>query len=147
MVGGVDVLQRLDLGDHEGLGLGIAHQAHAAHAFGEDKAALVGHAHDFVHRGQGSDGMQIGGLGRVQARVELRRDHDGPFLAQRFDQLNGAFPAHGQRQHGVGKQDCIANRQNGDPARSRGVLLRWSLEAVVWMAGLALSVLVSTFLH
>ena len=72
------VLQRLHLGHHKGLGLGIAHQAHAAYALGKDKTALVGHAHNFVHGGQGSHGVQIGRLGRVQARIQLRRHHDLP---------------------------------------------------------------------
>ena len=90
-------------------------------AFGEDKPALVGHLHDLVHRGQRADGVQIARLRRVQARIPLRRHHDRPFVAQRLDELDGAFPAHRQRQHGMGKQDGIANRQNWqDPSARRG---------------------------
>ena len=59
------------------------------------------------------------GFGRVQARIQLRGDHNRPLLAQRFNQLDGAFPADRQRQHGVGKQNRVANRQNRNPARSR----------------------------
>ncbi len=122
------VLQRLHLGHHEGLGLDIAHQPHALHAFGEDKPALVGHAHNLVHRGQRSHRVQIGRLGRVQARIQLRRNHDRPLLAQRLDQLDGALPAHRQRQHRVGKQNSVPDRQDRNPAHTGGVLLEKNLE-------------------
>ena len=108
----------LDLGHHERLGLDVAHQPHPLHAFGKDKAALVGHAHDLVHRGQGAHGMQIAGLGRVQAGVELRGHHNGPLFAQRLDQLDGALAANRQRQNGVGKQDGVPHGQDGNSAHA-----------------------------
>ena len=55
--------------------------------------------------------VQVGRLGRVQARIKLRRDNDRPLLAQRFDQLDRAFPAYRQRQHRVGKQNRVPHRQ------------------------------------
>ena len=58
--------------------------------------------------------VQIGGLGRVQPGIELRRHDNGPLLAQRFDQLDGAFASNCKRQNGMGKQNGIANGQNGD---------------------------------
>ncbi len=116
------VLQRLHLGHHEGLRLRIANQPHPLHTLGEDKPALVGHAHNLVHRGQGSHQMQVGRLGRVQPRVQLSHDNDCPFLAQRLDQLDGAFAAHREGQDSVGKEDRIPDRQDGNPAHRRGVL-------------------------
>ena len=108
----LDILQRLDLGHHERLGLRVAHQPDPLHAFGKHKTALVGHAHDLVHRGQRAHRVHVVGLGRVQARIELRRHNNGPLLAQRLDQLDGAFPAHGQGKNGMGKQNRIPDRQN-----------------------------------
>ena len=126
----LDVFESLNLGHHEGLGLGEAQQAHAANALGKDKAALVGHAHNLVHRGDGAHGVHIVGLGQVLARVHLRRHHDGPLLAQGFDQLNGAFAADGQRKNGVRKKNGLPDRQNRNSADSRCVLgdgfLGWS---------------------
>ena len=101
------------------------------HALGKDKAALVGHAHHFVHRGQGSHGMQVGGLGRVQAGIHLGRHHNGPLLAQRLNQLDGAFPAHRQRQNGMRKQNSVPDRQNGDPAHSAVFFVEGSRMAAV----------------
>ena len=148
VVAGSVVLQNLDLGDHEGFGLRIAHQPHPLHALGEDKAALVGHAHNLVHRGQRSHGVQIGRLGRVQPRVQLRRHNNRPLLAQRLDQLNGTLPAHGQGQHRMGKENSVADRQDGNPAHDWTHPLRERLwKRAGWEAGSALSVLVSTFLH
>ena len=116
----VDVLQRLDFGHHERLGLDVAHQPHPLHALGEHKPALVGHAHNLVHRGQRSNVVQISRLGRVQAGVQLRGHHDGPLLAQRLDQLDGAFAANRKRQNSMGKQNGIPNRQNGNTAHAGG---------------------------
>ena len=116
------ILHRLHLGHHERLGLDKTHQPHPVHALGKDKAALVGHAHNFVHRGQGANPVQVRWLGRVQARIELRRDHNGSLLAQRFNQMDGALTAYGQRQDGVRKQNRIAYGQNGNDTHSRCVL-------------------------
>ena len=92
-------------------------QPDALRALGEDEEALVGHLDDFVHRRQGADGVQVAGLRGVHARVALRDHHDGLLLSQRLNELDGAFPADGQGQHGVGKQHRVANRQNGqDPS-------------------------------
>jgi len=59
--GGLDLfgVHGLDLGDHEGLGLGITDKPDALYPLGEDKAALIGHADDLVDRGQGADFMHI----------------------------------------------------------------------------------------
>ena len=65
------VLQRFNLRHHERLGLDEAHQAHSAHSLGKDKPALVGHAHNLMHRGQGAHCVQISRLGRIQARDPL----------------------------------------------------------------------------
>jgi hypothetical protein len=58
------VLQRLHSAIMNGsVWTNVAHQPHPLHAFGEDKAALVGHAHNLVHRGQRSHACRSAGLG------------------------------------------------------------------------------------
>ena len=127
--------------------MGIAHQADSIDALGKDKAALVGHANNFMHRSQGSDSVQIVGFRRIQSRVQLRRYDDGALFAQRLDQLDGAFAAHGQGQNGMGKENGIAHGQDGNSAHAGGGLPGWTKGEAGWKVGLALSVLLSTFLH
>ena len=88
---------------HKWRQLGKLHQPHPLQAFGENKQALVGHFYDFVHDRQGPDGVQIGRLRRVDASFALRHHYNRLVLAQRIDQLDRAFPAHGQGQNGVRK--------------------------------------------
>ena len=85
---------------------------HALQAFGKDEQALVGHAHDFVHHRQASHREQVGRLRRIHPRFALRHHDDGLVLAQGVDQLHRTFPAHGQRQHRMGKQHRVAHRQH-----------------------------------
>ena len=59
-----------------------------------------------------ADGVQVGGLRRVHARLALRHHNDGLVLAQRIDQLHRTLPPDRQGQHGVGKQHRVAHRQN-----------------------------------
>ncbi len=91
-------------------------EADALQAFGEHEEALVGHLDDFVHDGQRSDGVEVGGLRRIHAGLALGDDDDGLVFAERVDQLDGAFPADRQGQHGVGEQDRVADGQNGQRA-------------------------------
>ena len=88
-------------------------QLYALQALGEDKQALVGHVHNFVHHGQRADGVQIGGLRRIHPRLALGDDHDGFVLAQRLNQLDRAFPAYGQGQNSVREEHRIAHGQDG----------------------------------
>ena len=120
---GLDILKLLDLGDHEGLGLDVAQQLDPADAFGEDEAALVGHAHHFVHGGQGADLVHVVGLGRIEPGIELRGNDDRALLAQRLDELDGALAADRQRQHSMGKQHGIADGEDRNPASVQMVRL------------------------
>ena len=122
LVSGSTSSSGLDLGDHERLGLDEADQADALHAFGKDEPALVGHAHHFMHRGQGADRVHVVGGGRVQAGVLLGGDDDGALFAQGLDELDGAFAADGKWQNGMGKQDGVPHRQDGDSPQVGGGL-------------------------
>ncbi len=84
-------------------------ELHALRAFGKDEEALVRHLDDLMDGRQGAVGVQIAGLRRVHARIALGDDDDGLLVAERLDQLDGTFAAHSQRQHGMGKQNGIAN--------------------------------------
>ncbi len=114
---GLNVFERFDLGNHERLSLDEPDQADSLHAFGEDEAALVGHADHLVDGGQGSDSVHVVGGGGIQARILLSGDRDGAFVSQGFDQLDGAFAANGKWQNSMGKQDGIPHRQDRDCAR------------------------------
>jgi len=70
------VFKHLHFGDQEGFSLQVAQHAHPFQALRKDESALIGHAHDLVHRGQRSHRMQIVRLGRVEPRVQLSHDHD-----------------------------------------------------------------------
>src|SRR5208282_3830209 len=52
-------------------------QPHALQAFGKYEEALIGHLDDFVHHRQGSDGVEVAWLWRVDACLALRYHHDG----------------------------------------------------------------------
>ena len=115
--------QMIDRGHHEWLKLGKFAQLDALGALSKDEKALVGHFDDFVHRRQGAYGIQVAGLRTVHAFVALRDDHNGLQLSQGLNELNGALPADGQGQHGMGKQNRAANRQNGQHPALRATLL------------------------
>ena len=85
----------------------------ALQALGEDKQALVGHAHDFVHDRQASYREQVGRLRRIHARLALRYHNDGLVFTQGVDQLHRTFPPHGQRQYRMREQNGVAYGQNG----------------------------------
>ena len=104
------------MGAHEGRELGKVGEANAFQALGKNKEALVGHLDDFVDDGKGSDGIEIGGLRRIDAGLALRYDDDGFVVAERIDQLDRTFTADRQGKHGVRKQDGIADRENGEGA-------------------------------
>jgi hypothetical protein len=105
--------QVVDRGHHERLKLGKFSQLDPLRSLGEHKETLVWHFDDFVHRRQGADRIQITGLRAVHAFVALSDDHNGLLLPQGLNKLNRALPANGQRQHGMGKEHCAANGQNG----------------------------------
>jgi len=113
------VLYRLYFCHHKRLGLDKTYQPYPVHTLSEDKTALVGHSHNLVHGCQGAHAVQVGGLGSIQARIELCRNHNRPLFTQRFNELDGTFATYRQRQDGVRKQDRIAHRQNGNEARAR----------------------------
>ncbi len=115
--------QMIDRGHHERLKLSKFAQLDPLRALGKDEQALVGHFDDFVHRRQGADGIQVAGLRAVHAFVALRDDHNGLLLSQGLNELDGALPADGQRQHGMGKQHRATNRQNGQNPSLRATLL------------------------
>ena len=87
-------------------------QAYPLQAFGEHEQALVGHFHDFVHDRRGADGVKIAGLRRIDARFALRHHDDGLVFAEGIDQLDRAFPAHGQRQNGMREQNGVPYREH-----------------------------------
>ncbi len=99
----IHLRQMIDRSHHEWLKLSKFAQPDALGALGKNKKALVGHLDNFVHRRQGTYGIQIAGLRTVHALVALRDDHNGLLLSQGLNELNGALPANGQRQHGVRK--------------------------------------------
>jgi hypothetical protein len=66
-----------------------------------------------------ADGVEIAATGGVLTGVALGDDQDGLALPERLDELNGAFAADGQRQDGVGKEDCISNWENRERAPIR----------------------------
>ncbi len=117
----LNVGEDFDLGHQKGFRLGVAEEPNARCALRKDEAALVGHAHHLVNRGQGSHRVQVSGLGGVEPGVQLGRNYNGSFISQRLDELNGAFAAHGQGQNGVGKQDGVPNGKDGDSTDSGGV--------------------------
>ena len=108
--------------------------AHPLHAFGEDEAALVGHPDHLVNRGQGANRVHVVGSGSIQAGIFLRGYGDGALFAQRLNQLDGAFPADGKWQHGMGKQDGVPDRQDGDaPHGARGFAGLWRRNRIgIW---------------
>ena len=110
---------RAHAGTHEGRELREIGEADALQAFGKNEEALVGHLDDFVHDGEGPNGVKIGGLRRVDARLALRDNDDGLVVAEGVDQLHGTFPAHGQRQHGMGEEYGVAHGKNRQRALSR----------------------------
>jgi hypothetical protein len=110
----------LVLGGHERGQLDELAQAHALGAFGEDEEALVGHLDDLMDGRAGAYGVEIGAGGGVLAGIALGDDQDGLALPERLDELDGAFAADGQGQDGVGKEDRISNRENGERAPIRG---------------------------
>ena len=116
----LDILKLLDLGDHEGLGLDVAQELDPANAFGKHEAALVGHAHHFMHRGQRANLVHVAGLGGIEPGIELSGNDDRALFAHGFDELDGAFAADSQRQHSVRKQHGIAHGEDRNPAWSRG---------------------------
>ena len=83
---------------------------------GEDEQALVGHLDDLMHGRTGSNGVQVGSLGRVLARIPLGHHKDGLFFAERLDELNGAFASHRQRQHSMRKKHGVAHGQDRNRA-------------------------------
>ena len=94
----------------------IAHQAHPAHAFGEHESALVGHAHDFVHRGQCAYSVQVFRLGRSSrgsscAATTIVRSSPSDSIS--WIELSRPTV---KRQHSMGKQHRIPDRQNRNPA-------------------------------
>ena len=115
--------QMIDRRHHEWLKLSKFSQLDPLRALGKDKKALVGHFDDFVHRRQGAYGIQVAGLRTVHAFVALRDHHNGLLLSQGLNELNGALPADGQRQNGMGKQNRAANGQNGQDPALRAALL------------------------
>ncbi len=122
MTGGFDFSTALELGRHEGGELGEVAEAHALVAFGEDEEALVRHLDDFVDGRAGADVVEVGGLRGVQAGVALGDDENGLLFAQRLDELDGAFAADGEGQHGMGKQHGVAHRENRRGPLGRGRL-------------------------
>ncbi len=80
--GGSDVDDRLDRGGHEGLDLGKFPQLDPFRALRKDEQALVGHFDDFMDGRQGADGVQIAGLGGIDAGVALGDNDDRLFLAK-----------------------------------------------------------------
>ena len=73
-----------------------------------------------MDRGQGADGVHVVRGGGVEAGVLLGGDGDGALVAQGFDQLDGAFAADCKWQNGMGKQDGVPDRQDGNsPQRCR----------------------------
>ena len=87
-------------------------EAHALQTFGKNEQALVRHLDDFVNHGQRSDGVEVGGLGRVHTGLALGYYYYGLVFTERVDQLDRTFPAYGQGQHRVGEQDRVAHGKN-----------------------------------
>jgi hypothetical protein len=82
---------------------------------------LVGHFDDLVDGREGAVVVQVGGSGGVQVGVALGDDDDGFFVAERLDELDGAFAPDGEGENGVGKENSIADWEHGDDAaRLRG---------------------------
>jgi hypothetical protein len=48
--------------------------------------------------------------------IALGDDHDGFFLAERLDELDGAFSSNGEWQNCMGKKDCVADGEHRDDA-------------------------------
>ena len=92
---------------------------HPLQALGKNEQTLVGHLHNFVHRGQRAHAEKIGRGGGVNASLALRDDNNGLVFTQRIDQLNRAFPANGKRQHGMRKQHRVTHRQHRQLRRGR----------------------------
>ena len=88
-------------------------QPHPLQSFRKNEQALVRHLDNFVHHRQSSNGVQIGWLRRVHARLALRHDDDGFVFAQRVNQLHRTVPPDSQRQHRVGEEHRVAHWQNG----------------------------------
>jgi len=60
--------------------------------------------------------MKVAGLRSVKARIDLSGNNDGPFLAQRLDELDRALAAHGKGKNGVGKENRVAHGKDRNPA-------------------------------
>ena len=78
-------------------------ELHTLQSFRKNEQALIGHLDNFVHYRQSSDGVQIGWLRRVHARLALRYDDDGLVFAQRVNELNRTVPPDSQGKYSVGK--------------------------------------------
>ena len=118
---GGDVEDGLDFGHEEGFGLGELAEFDAGGAFGEDKAAQVGHFHDFVNGGKGAVFLEVFGLWGVLAGVALGDDDDFALVAEGFDELDGAFAADGEGKDGMGEEDGIADREDGELGKAGGL--------------------------
>ena len=100
---GKNLRNGLDRRGHERLDLREHAELDALGAFGEDEEALVGHFDDFMDGRERAVGVQIARLRRIHARVALGDDDNGLFVSERLDELDGAFAAHRQGQHGMGE--------------------------------------------
>ncbi len=130
---------------HEWRQLGEFGQPYPLQAFGKHEQALVGHLDHFVDDGQGSDGVEIAGLRGIDASFALRHHDNGLVLAQGVNQLNRAFPAYGQGQHGMGEQHRIPHRQDRQYPSLLLLLALECAQCAFFLPYFTLSVLCSSF--
>ena len=97
VLGGDDFRDGVHRCAHERLQLGVLRDLDSLQTFGENKQALVGHAHNLVHHRQRPDGEQVRRLRRIDPCLPLGHHHNGLVFTQGIDQLDRTFPAHRKR--------------------------------------------------
>ena len=93
-------------------------QAEALHALHDQAQRPVGELEHLVDVGERADPVEVALDRIVDGGVALGDDADDLALAHRVvHEGHRALPRHGQRQDGVGEQDRVAQRQDGELRR------------------------------
>ena len=95
------------------------HDAEALDPLDHQPERAVGELEHLVNVGQGADPVQVAVDGLVDGGVALGHDADhGAVLDRIVDQGHGGVPRDGEGQDGLGKEDGVAKRKDGQLARN-----------------------------